>query len=57
MIDDVKPAEKSMDQGPEDAVVDFPAQQSRKDGSDAAKYASAAASAAFLFISTHLVSP
>ncbi len=57
MVDDVEPAEEGMDQSPEDAMVDFPAQQRRKDGTDTAKYASAAASAAFPIFSSHSAFP
>jgi hypothetical protein len=57
VIDDVEPAEEGMDQSPQDTMVDFPAQQSRKDGADAAEDATAATPAAFLLVSSHRVSP
>jgi hypothetical protein len=57
VVYDVKPAEKGMDQSPEDTMVDFPTQQGRKDGTNAAKDTAAATPAALLFFNLHLVFP
>lgn len=56
MVEDVEPAEKCMDQGPGDVVIDFPAQQGRKDSANAAKNAAATAAAALFMPISHFVS-
>jgi hypothetical protein len=48
--DDIKPAQKSVHQSPEDTVIYLPAQQGSQNGANAPEYAATAATAP-LFIS------
>jgi len=54
VIDHVKPAEESMHQRPQDAVIDLPAENGRQNGADAAEDAAAETAAARFPVFCHL---
>jgi hypothetical protein len=52
VVEDIEPAEESVDQRPQNAVVEFPAQQGGQNRPDAAQdAASATAAASVVFVS------
>jgi hypothetical protein len=57
MIEYVKPAEESMDQRPQNAVIDFPAQQRRQHGSYAAEDTASTTPAALFRFFRHAFMP
>ena len=57
MVDDVKPAQKRMNQRPQDTVVDIPAEESSEHGTDAPEDPTPAATAPLRVFFDHGILP